>query len=97
MPAPIAPCTSASDALTIWMLSTAMKAPSVAPSTAIQTLAGTCAAGAVAAGAGLLRPDVAAVAWSAVMASLLSFSRGRWIGPLVLIIEEVVKGLSGED
>src|SRR3954463_7065422 len=41
MPAPIAPWMSASEALTIWMLSTAMKAPSVAPSTAIQVLAET--------------------------------------------------------
>src|SRR5215813_6336030 len=32
---------SASEALTIWMLSTAMKAPSVAPATAIQVLADT--------------------------------------------------------
>ena len=38
MPAPIAPWMSASEALTIWMLSTAMKAPSVAPNTAIQVL-----------------------------------------------------------
>ena len=38
MPAPIAPWMSASEALTIWMLSTAMKAPSVAPITAIQVL-----------------------------------------------------------
>ena len=41
MPAPIAPWMSASEALTIWMLSTAMKAPSVAPITAIQVLAET--------------------------------------------------------
>ena len=40
MPAPMAPWISASEALTIWMLSTAMKAPSVAPITAIQVLAG---------------------------------------------------------
>ena len=40
MPAPIAPWISASEALTIWMLSTAMKAPSVAPITAIQVFAG---------------------------------------------------------
>ena len=39
MPAPIAPWMSASEALTIWMLSTAMKAPSVAPITAIQVFA----------------------------------------------------------
>src|SRR4029450_8056532 len=43
MPAPIAPWMSASEALTIWMLSTAMKAPSVAPATAIQVLADTAA------------------------------------------------------
>src|SRR5262245_1613948 len=41
MPAPIAPWMSASEALTIWMLSTAMKAPSVAPATAIHVLADT--------------------------------------------------------
>src|SRR6202007_2076707 len=41
MPAPIAPWMSASEALTIWMLSTAMKAPSVAPITASQVLAET--------------------------------------------------------
>src|SRR5215470_9624086 len=34
MPAPIAPWMSASEALTIWMLRTAMKAPSVEPMTA---------------------------------------------------------------
>ena len=49
MPAPIAPWMSASEALTIWMLSTAMKAPSVAPITAIQVLAETAGAAAVAA------------------------------------------------
>ncbi len=38
MPAPIAPWMSASEALTIWMFSTAMKAPSVEPTTAIQVL-----------------------------------------------------------
>ena len=50
MPAPIAPWISASEALTIWMFSTAMKAPSVAPITAIQVLAGIAGA---AAGAGI--------------------------------------------
>src|SRR6478609_8630726 len=38
---------SASEALTIWMLSTAMKAPSVAPAMAIQVLAETAGAGVV--------------------------------------------------
>src|ERR1700722_16144990 len=38
---------SASDALTIWMLSTAMKAPSVAPNTAIQVRVDTAGAAAV--------------------------------------------------
>src|SRR5262245_10879116 len=38
MPAPIAPWMSASEALTIWMLRTAMKAPSVEPMTAIHIL-----------------------------------------------------------
>src|SRR5260370_37518386 len=45
MPAPIAPWISASDALTIWMLSTAMKAPSVAPTTASQFVAETAGGG----------------------------------------------------
>src|SRR5262245_32489649 len=49
MPAPIAPWMSASEALTIWMLSTAMKAPSVAPATAIQVLADTAGSAAAAA------------------------------------------------
>ncbi len=44
MPAPIAPWMSASEALTIWMLSTAMKAPSVAPNTASQVFAETVGA-----------------------------------------------------
>src|ERR1700761_6327167 len=70
MPAPIAPWISASEALTIWMLSTAMKAPSVAPSTAIQVRAETAGvAGAVAArGAG----RVESVDWSVAM--MASFS-----------------------
>src|SRR4051794_41883750 len=38
MPAPIAPWMPASEALTIWMLRTAMKAPSVEPTTAIHIL-----------------------------------------------------------
>src|SRR6267154_3200121 len=75
MPAPIAPWISASDALTIWMLSTAMKAPSVAPNTAIQVFAETVfteTAGAVrAAGlAGARSASCAAalrVGWSAVI------------------------------
>src|SRR5258706_7305060 len=45
MPAPIAPWMSASDALTIWMLSTAMKAPSVEPPTAIHIFNALDAAG----------------------------------------------------
>ncbi|KRB60016.1 hypothetical protein ASE04_25175 [Rhizobium sp. Root708] len=51
-PAPIAPWISASEALTIWMLRTAMKAPSVEPTTAhhmrnalISDFAGACGAG----------------------------------------------------
>src|SRR6516165_6955913 len=54
MPAPIAPWMSASEALTIWILSTAMKAPSVAPTTPIQVLSGTvCSGAAVSAFAGI--------------------------------------------
>src|SRR5438552_15752646 len=57
MPAPMAPWMSASEALTICMLRTAMKAPSVAASTATQVLvetvgeAGAAACGVVGAGA----------------------------------------------
>src|SRR5690242_1474353 len=58
MPAPIAPWMSASDALTIWMSSTAMKAPSVEPMTAIQVLSE--AVGALGTEAGEVRGDVAA-------------------------------------
>src|SRR5882724_4367288 len=43
MPAPMAPWMSARDELTIWMLSTARKAPSAAPTTASQVLAVTVA------------------------------------------------------
>src|SRR5882757_7495400 len=69
MPAPIAPCTSASEALTIWMLSTAMKAPRLAPITAIQVFTET--AGAV----GALRSAalaVLSVGWSAVIGVFLN-------------------------
>src|SRR5712691_5374423 len=67
MPAPIAPWISASEALTIWMLSTAMKAPSVAPATAIQVFAETAgAAGAPASGAGSSAAALK-VGWSAVI------------------------------
>src|SRR5437763_10123217 len=58
MPAPIAPWMSASEALTIWMLRTAMKAPSVAPITAIQVLADTAGVAGAAAGAGMLAAEV---------------------------------------
>src|SRR4051795_13622539 len=77
MPAPIAPWMSASEALTIWMLSTAMKAPRVAPSTAIQVLAETVLAETAGAAEAALacawsaprRVDAAAlmVGWSAVI------------------------------
>src|SRR5579862_1948869 len=78
-PAPMAPWISASEALTIWMLSTAMKAPSVAPNTAIQVFKDTACggtAGAAGFGAGLTRDRSplrfdgvgSIVVWSAVMA-----------------------------
>ena len=72
MPAPIAPWMSASEALTIWMFSTAMNAPSVAPITAIQVLVDVLvdivgAAGAEA-GAGRLAAESALmVGWSVLM------------------------------
>src|SRR3954470_12925748 len=65
MPAPIAPWMSASEALTIWMLSTAMKAPSVAPSTAIQVLAETVLAETVLAETAGAAEAALACAWSA--------------------------------
>src|ERR1700749_4475689 len=75
MPAPIAPCTSASEALTIWMLSTAMKAPSVAPSTAIQVRAETAWVAGAGAACGAGRAE--SVGWRAVMVASLSQAIGR--------------------
>ena len=76
MPAPIAPWMSASEALTIWMLSTAMKAPSVAPNTAIQVLAEIAGAAEAALACAWPVPrwvDAAAlmVGWSAVIGVFL--------------------------
>src|ERR1700743_2881656 len=70
MPAPIAPWMSASEALTIWMFSTAMKAPSVAPTTASQVLAGVQGGA-----AGPVLETLPRVAWSAVIAA--SSASGR--------------------
>src|ERR1700729_1551202 len=69
MPAPIAPWMSASEALTIWMLSTAMKAPSVAPNTASQVFVLTVAAGVAGLVWRVLRAGDPAsmVVWSAVI------------------------------
>ena len=82
MPAPIAPWMSASEALTIWMLSTAMKAPSVAPITAIQVFAETACAGAFGAaaiGTRSLRMSLGAAAsmvvWSVVIGVSLACER----------------------
>src|ERR1700710_222155 len=71
VPAPIAPWMSASDALTIWMLSTAMKAPSVEPTTAHHMRIGLIAVAAlgVAAVRGALL--VFAAIWSVAMTFLL--------------------------
>src|SRR3954451_20132370 len=83
MPAPIAPWMSASEALTIWMFSTAMKAPSVAPITAIQVLVETTGV-AAAAGAGRLAAEAAFRAgWSVLMKGLVSGTEtgasGGWL------------------
>src|ERR1700755_278236 len=68
MPAPIAPWMSASEALTIWMFSTAMNAPSVAPITAIQVLADTAGVAGAAAEVGRLAAEAALrVGWSVLM------------------------------
>src|ERR1700747_557204 len=67
IPAPIAPWMSASEALTIWMFSTAMNAPGVAPLTAIRVFAETAGV-AGAAGAGMLAAEAAVrVGCSALM------------------------------
>src|ERR1700742_1455219 len=77
MPAPIAPWMSASEALTIWMLSTAMKAPSVAPATAIQVLAETAGV-ALVLGAGRLAAEAALIAGlSVVIGGSSCTGRGR--------------------
>src|SRR3954447_2183807 len=95
MPAPIAPWMSASEALTIWMFSTAMKAPSVEPITAIQVLGETTGV-AITAGAGRLVAEVAFRAgWSVLMKGLVSDTETGCIRRMVLIIEEAWEGSSG--
>src|SRR6478735_6473268 len=95
MPAPIAPWMSASEALTIWMFSTAMKAPSVAPITAIQVLVETAGA-AGAAGAGMLVTEAAFRAGrSVLMKGLVSDTETGCIGRMVSIIEEAWERSSG--
>src|SRR5882672_1123775 len=76
MPAPIAPWMSASEALTIWMLSTAMKAPSVAPNTAIQVLAETVLAETV----------LAETAGAAEAALACTWSVPRWVDAAALMV-----------
>ena len=87
MPAPIAPWMSASEALTIWMLSTAMKAPSVAPMTAIQVFAAIAGSALAEAAAGCegWSPRLAAKAafmadWCAVIGGLLVGQRQNALG-----------------
>src|SRR3982750_2009681 len=95
MPAPIAPWMSASEALTIWMLSTAMKAPSVAPITAIQVLVETTGV-ADAAGAGMLAAEAAFRAgWSVLMKGLVSGTETGCIRRMASIIAEAWEGSSG--
>src|SRR5580700_3404957 len=90
---------SASEALTIWMLSTAMKAPSVAPITATQVLTETAGAAGVA-GEGDRSPTsmeaASMVAWSAVMGVSSRLSEDKCIERSVLIIDEKMQGLSGQ-
>src|ERR1700716_773969 len=98
MPAPIAPWMSASEALTIWMLSTAMKAPSVAPITAIQVFAEIAGVAGV---AGILAPLMSAetaltVSWNVVMAVPSCLAEAGCIRRLVSIITENEEGLSGQ-
>ena len=105
MPAPIAPWMSASEALTIWMLSTAMKAPSVAPNTAIQVFAETVFAetAGAACGAGWLRAIGADIGGCGVVDRwlkrghdfLLLLAEAGCIERWVSIIGERAEGLSG--
>src|SRR6516162_4588295 len=78
MPAPIAPWMSASEALTIWMFRTAMKAPSVAPMTAIHILAETAGVAGVARLAGAEKA-VQRVACRAVNGGTLWRAGRGWI------------------
>ncbi|MGY4467038.1 hypothetical protein ACVWWK_002720 [Bradyrhizobium sp. LB9.1b] len=95
MPAPIAPWMSASEALTIWMFSTAMKAPSVAPITAIQVLAETAGV-AGAARAGMPAAEAAFRAgWRVLMEGLVSDTETGCIRRVFSIIEEALEGSSG--
>src|SRR6266436_1447615 len=99
MPAPIAPWMSASEALTICMLRTAMKAPSVAPSTAIQVFTETVDE----AGAGMTCEAVPAGAdeaafragRSVVIGISSCLAEGACIRRQASIIEEKAKALSG--
>src|ERR1700738_22389 len=99
MPAPIAPWISASEALTIWMLSTAMKAPSVAPMTAIQVLAEIAGSAFPAATCGGWPPRLAVeafiVGWSAVMGSPLAQAEAECIRRAGPIIGLDMEGLPG--
>ncbi len=63
--APSAPWMSFSDALVMWMLSTAMKAPSTPPNTVSQVLAGT------------LSPTGAEIAAGAATSAIQAFIRVR--------------------
>src|SRR6516164_9189103 len=67
MPAPMAPWISASEALTIWMLRIAMKAPRVEPRTATQVLSGTRSALSIGGSA------ATEAAWTAAMISALPY------------------------
>src|SRR5437764_5179719 len=85
---------SASDALTIWMLSTAMKAPSVAPITAIQVFvetAGVALSGVAAAlGAPISAETALRVGWNVVMAVSPCLAEAGCIRRSVSIIRENV-------
>src|SRR5438067_331341 len=97
MPAPIAPWMSASEALTIWMFSTAMKAPSVAPITAIQVLVETAGV-AGAATAGMLATEAAFRAgWSVLMEGLVSDTETGCIRRIVSVIEEAAGRIVRQD
>src|SRR5262245_17024102 len=96
MPAPIAPWMSASEAFTIWMLSTAMNAPSAEPMTAIHVLSGTALSAACAPGARETVGDATGLLFTGTAMALMVFPSlpPRCGGRPAAITWEIPNGLS---